>query len=241
MLNKTRGIVFRTVKYSETSLICDIYTESLGLKSFIISGVRTMKPKVAASLLQVMTLVELVVYHRENRPLNRIKEIKPSVLYQAIPFEVLKSAVGLFMVELARKTIREVEPNPLLFEFLFDSFEYLDTMQEGAANFHLYFALHLTRHLGFLPGGEYEQGHSLFDLEEGLFCNIKPRHPHFLDKAQADLMSQFLYGSAGNVAKLALSRNQRSRLLESILIYYRYHIENFKPMQSHQVLREVLG
>ena len=120
MLIKTRGIIFRAVKYSETSIIADIYTEEKGLRSYIISGVRSKKAKVKASVLQVMTLVDMVAYHRDNKELNRIKEIKAAYVYRSIPFDIVKGAVGLFMIELARKTIKEAEENPGLFNFLFN-------------------------------------------------------------------------------------------------------------------------
>ena len=45
MLIKTAGIIFQTKKYSESSLIADIYTEEKGLRSYIISGVRSKKGK----------------------------------------------------------------------------------------------------------------------------------------------------------------------------------------------------
>ena len=54
-----------------------------------------------------MSLVNLVVYHRDDRDLTRIKEVKASHVYQNLPFDVRKSAVGQFMIEIARKTIRE--------------------------------------------------------------------------------------------------------------------------------------
>ena len=75
MVIKTRGIVLRTVKYSETSVIVDIFTEHFGLRSYIISGVRTSKSKVAAGLLQVMSLVEIVAYEKAEK-LNRLTEIR---------------------------------------------------------------------------------------------------------------------------------------------------------------------
>ena len=83
---KTRGIIFRSIKYSETSIIADIFTEEKGLRSFIISGVRTKKAKVSASIMQVMTLVDLVAYFRENKDLHRIKEIKVEHVYTSLPF-----------------------------------------------------------------------------------------------------------------------------------------------------------
>ncbi len=41
MLVKTSGIVFRAVKYSETSIITDVYTRDLGMQTYIVNGVRS--------------------------------------------------------------------------------------------------------------------------------------------------------------------------------------------------------
>ena len=117
MLIKTRGIIFRAKKYSVTSLIVDIYTEEKGLRSYIISGVRKKRSAVSASLLQMMSLVDMVAYHRDDKDLTRIKEIKAAHVFQSLPFDVRKSAVGQFMIEIVRKTLRETEENPTLFEF----------------------------------------------------------------------------------------------------------------------------
>ena len=207
MLTKTRGIIFRTVKYSESSLICDIYTEELGLRSYIISGVRSKKPKVSASLLQLMSLVDLVVYDKEGKDLNRTKEVKPAYVYHSIPFEILRSSVGLFMVELARKTIKEAESNKPLFNFLFDSFLYLDSMNQGVANFHIYFTVQLTKYLGFMPGGDFKESTMFFDLEEGLFSDYRPRHQHFMDEKLTQLLHQFLHDDIKSLIELKLSQN----------------------------------
>src|SRR5690606_27448832 len=88
MLLKTRGIVFRSVKYSETSLIVDIYTEEKGLRKYIISGVRKARSSVSAGLFQVMSLVDIVGYEREGKDLNRLKEIRPAYIFRAIPFDL---------------------------------------------------------------------------------------------------------------------------------------------------------
>ncbi|MEO6932134.1 MAG: recombination protein O N-terminal domain-containing protein, partial [Chitinophagaceae bacterium] len=41
MILSTKGIVLRSVKYGETSLVSSIYTLSHGLQSYMINGVRT--------------------------------------------------------------------------------------------------------------------------------------------------------------------------------------------------------
>src|SRR5471030_912859 len=41
MIYSTKGIVLRTVKYGETSVIAAIFTEVFGIQSYIVNGVRT--------------------------------------------------------------------------------------------------------------------------------------------------------------------------------------------------------
>ncbi len=44
-LHKTKGIVLRTVKYGETSMIITMFTELFGLQSYLVNGVRTSSKK----------------------------------------------------------------------------------------------------------------------------------------------------------------------------------------------------
>src|ERR1700742_2343447 len=101
-LHKTRGIVLKTVKYGETSLIVTLYTELFGLQSYLVNGVRTSSRKGhgKANLFQPAAILDLVVYHNELKNLQRIREFKWGVIYRNIFFDVLRNAVGLFMVEL---------------------------------------------------------------------------------------------------------------------------------------------
>ena len=90
MLLKTKGIIIRSTKFGESSLILDIYTLAKGRQSYIINGVRSSKARVQQSMVSLSSLVELVVYHRDSKSLNRIKEVKPAPTYSAIPFNVIK-------------------------------------------------------------------------------------------------------------------------------------------------------
>ncbi|MEZ5039594.1 MAG: DNA repair protein RecO [Saprospiraceae bacterium] len=241
MLVKTRGIVFKAIKYSETSLIVDIYTEEKGLRKYIISGVRSKRGQGKASLLQVMSMVELVVYEREDRDLNRIKEIKAAYVFQSIPFELKKGAIGLFLAEIARKTIKEATPNPELFVFLWDTFLWLDQTLESVINVHLQFLIELSSFLGFIPGGEFSEETPLFDLQEGLFAANIPAHHHYLDESYSQLVHQLLESNLATCHTIPMTRAQRQNLIRHLLDYYRWHIEHFPDIHSHQILQEVLG
>ena len=240
MLIKTRGIVFKSIKYSETSLIVDIYTEEKGLRKYLISGVRRKKASTSASLFQIMSLVDLVAYHRDDKDLTRIKEIKPDLVFQQIPFDLIKGAIGMFMIEVAQKTIRESEENPSLFNFLHHSFAYLDASANPIANVHLYFLLELSFYLGFVPTGEFQDHCPYFDLKEGIFIAAPPDHPYYMDELRSKQLSQLLQCSMENCHEVKLNRQERKGILNQLLDYYRLHIENFPSINAHQILEEVL-
>ena len=67
MDHKTRGIILHTIKYSESSVIAKIYTEKFGLLSFLVKGVRASKSKNKASMMQPLTLLDMVISYRETR------------------------------------------------------------------------------------------------------------------------------------------------------------------------------
>lgn len=85
----SKGIIFKSLKYSETSIICDIYTREKGLRSFIISGVRTSKAGSKAAIYQHLNLVELISYDQDADKLARIKEIRLDHHYQYINTQVV--------------------------------------------------------------------------------------------------------------------------------------------------------
>ena len=118
-LNKARGIVLRTVKYGETSLIVTIFTELFGVQSYLVNGVRasTKKGSGKANLFQPAAILDLIVYHNELKNLQRIKEFRWGHLYQNIFSDIKKNAVSLFMIELLTKCLKQPEDERRSFSF----------------------------------------------------------------------------------------------------------------------------
>ena len=149
MIFKTRGIVFRFTKFKETSIIVTIFTEQFGLQSYIVNGVRSKTAKNKIALYQPLTLLNLVVYHRENANIERIKEISCLHPYRSLTADVKKSTLAMFINELLNKTVKEESHAGEVFQFICDSLITLDALGEGYENFHLVFMLKLSRYLGF--------------------------------------------------------------------------------------------
>lgn len=241
MLHALKGIVFHSINYSETSVIVKIYTDLFGLQSYLVRGIRRPKAKIRPGLFQPLTLLELVAGHRERPGLQTIREVRLAHPYQGIPADIRKSSAALFITELVYKSVREEEPNPELFEFLWNSFLMLDTTGESIAHFHLVFALQLTGYLGFIPQPNHSQQNQVFNLREGLFQPSVPDHPHYLDPGDSSTLSALLGTPVELHAALNLAPAVRARLLETILLYYRLHLPGFREMQSHHILHTVLS
>lgn len=241
MLITTKGIVLKSIKYGETSLIVDIFTHELGLRKYIVSGVRKKNAKIGAALLQVMSQVEIVAYEREGKDLNRLKEIRSDYVYQTIPLNIYKGSVGLFMAEVAQKTLRETESNPPLFHFLSQTFIHLDNHEGNIGNLPICFLLELSGFLGFLPETDPESEETFFDLENGVFTHIEPMTPNHLDVSHSQLLTKLLNAHFESCHEVAVPLDQRRYLLEKLLDYYRLHIENFPEINSHLILKEILS
>ncbi|MDX1476640.1 MAG: DNA repair protein RecO [Saprospiraceae bacterium] len=238
MLIKTRGIVLRKLKYSETSIIADLLTEEFGRMSYIISGVRSARARTSASLLELLSIVDMVAYHSERQTLHRIKEIRPAYLYQTIPFDVRKNAMILFMAELCAKTVMETEKNTALFTCIETSLRALDQATEGFANHHLEFMIALADELGFGPATNFSSEATWFDLLGGAFIASVPDHRYAMP--DAEVLYRLILSARGEGTSPSLTRVQRNQLIDQLILYYQLHIDNLKEIQSHRVLREVL-
>lgn len=248
-LHKTKGIVLRAHRYGETSLVVTIFTEIFGIQSYLINGVRTSSKKGPgkANLFQPSALLDLVVYHNELKQLNRIKEFKWDHLYHHILSDVTKNAISLFMVELLTKCLKQPEPHADLFYFVEDSFLHLDDADQAtAANFPLFFALHLAVFFGILPQPlkeELEEHDILyFDLKEGIFDREQPSHPYFIEGKQAMVTAELLLvRQPKELNDIKLNHEFRRSLLQVYQTYYALHIPDFGEMKTLPVLREILN
>jgi len=244
-VHKTKGIVLRTVKYGETSIIAAIYTELFGLQSYLINGVRTTTKNGPgkASLFQPGAILDLIVYHNDLKNLHRIKEFKWGYLYQNIFSDIFKNAVALFMVELLSKTIKQPEQNTDLFHFIEDAFLHLDgSDQNVVANFPLFFSLHLATLYGFRLSDEYTPQNNYLDLQEGEFVHEQPVHPYFLADPYSYTISQLLRTMQPHeLSAIQLNREARRILMIACQQFYALHIQDFGTMKTLPVLQAVLS
>lgn len=243
MTHATKGIVLRTVKYGETSLIVLVLTELFGIQSYMVNGVRMAKKgNAGANCFLPGALLDLVVYHQESKNIQRIREYKWHRLYQRLFTDVHRHAVSQFMVELMTKCLKQPESNPDLFHFCEDALLHLDSSTDTEmANFSLYFSLNFATFFGFRIDDRYSSQYTILDLQEGCFIQDKPGHPYFMEGEQARVCAELLrVMQPSELESIRLNRDFRRELLRQLEFFYALHVPDFGKMRTLEVLREVL-
>jgi len=239
MLSATEGIVLHFIKYGETSVIATVFTREFGRQSYIVNASRSRKSKNKAGLLQPLFLLDLEVYQKQTREVQRIKEMKSLQTYQNIPFDIGKSTQAIFLAEMLYKTIHEQESYPELFDFIKNALLYFDLMEQGWQNFHLYFLFRLTEYFGFMPDTKKVGFEGWFDIKKGAVVAFEPSHPHFANKEVTEKLIELSLLKFHELDSFRVPRNMREMLLDTFVDYYQLHFDNLGEIKSLKVLHEV--
>ena len=241
MITKTRGIVLRSVRFGESSLIVDVLTKSSGRVSFMVHIPKTSKGKIKKQYFQPMTLLDFEYDFRQRSNLQRIKDVRVSLPYSSIPIDPAKSCISLFLSEFIYYATRNEQENPTLFTYISTSLEWLDNAYEDFANFHLVFMMRLGKFLGFHPFLEDFTPGCFFDLRNGCFTLSMPLHSDFLNAADAGHLYNLMRMNLDTMKLFKLSHDDRNRITEIVLRYYKLHLPNMPELQSFDILREVFA
>ncbi|MCC7244550.1 MAG: DNA repair protein RecO [Saprospiraceae bacterium] len=236
--------MFRTIKYGETSVITDIFTEDKGLQTFICGSVRTAKSRMPYSLFQPMMVLEMVSYFKDDGSggaMHRMKEARADQVWEKIPFDIRRGAVAMFMAEVCRKCIQENEEMPGLFDFLLDNLRWLDQTTHPIANLHLHFMCALSGHLGFQPESETTDDVVFFDLKEGVFVPVMPEYGYGMDELMSRQLMALFNIPLENSHEIPLSAVERRALLQKLLQFYQLHVPNFGELNTTTVLDSVFN
>ena len=239
MIEKFDGIVLRTLKYSDSLMIVDIYTRQCGRLSFLAPVSRSKRSKVRSVLFQPLSMLSFTASYKRGRQLSRISDVQPYSMYSSIPFNIVKSSIALFVAEVLAYSLREEEANDALFDFLDSSFMLFDNLEKGYADFHIVFLSQLLRYIGIYPNiDEFVPGGYL-DLLQGGAVQEQPLHAHFVMPDKAHFFVELLGTGFDSMHELSLNRELRGEFLAILIEYYHLHIPDFPRPKSLDILREL--
>ena len=258
MLQKTEAIVLHSLKYGEQRVIVDMFTRSHGRLAFIVPLPRSARSTLKKQYFQPLTLLTIEMDVRPQQQFQKLKDASLLSPLSALLSTPDKLAIGLFVAEFLYHALKGEQQNEPLFEYVLSSMQWLDAAPDRYANFHLVFLMRLSRFLGFYPNLEEERGRRneeggtrreergrrseeqrFFDLRAASFCVAPPLHRDFLMPSEAGTIQTLMRMDYATMHLFQLSRAQRHRIVEVLLMYYRLHLPDFPELRSLGVLHEL--
>ena len=128
MIVSTHAIVLNKKNYSDSSLICDLFSKDYGKVTIIAKGAKSIKNPLGA-LLQPLNYIECIYYYKSSRNIQILKEASIINKYYTIGNDYKKMHYGLTVVDLINQ-INYVEcPSDIIFRLTYKILESLDNVK----------------------------------------------------------------------------------------------------------------
>jgi DNA repair protein RecO (recombination protein O) len=235
----SKAIVLSSIPYSESSIICKLYTEEFGLKSYIVRSAKKKNSPTPTSHFQPLNIIEFEAYNSIKSKLETIRTSSLILENQNLNFSIVKNAITFFVAEIIHLSLKEANPNKELFDYLFNQIHLLkNSKDEDLAEFHLYFMIEFADHLGLAPMNNYSEYEVFFDPIAGKFTN-KADAQNF-NKQTSFTLHKFISQKEITNEKICKNKVERNIILEALIIFYSIHITNHSQIKSHKILTTIL-
>lgn len=150
MLLSSKGLVLKVFPYSNTSVICNIFTDQYGKLTFIVKGIRKPK-KPLLSIIQPFNLIELQYYYKKDRGIQLIKEADIVVSFEKLRNNFTTIMIGSTILNIINKVFEKEYSNEIIFRLTYKILNKLSNINHHNKLFFLFFIFHLNKQLGFMP------------------------------------------------------------------------------------------
>ena len=239
MFEKLKGVVLNTIRYSDKHNIVHIYTDGRGLMSFAVPQGKTQAARMRNALLMPLSLVDIEAGVKPGRDLSMLREVRRNYPLATLYSDPVKNAVALFISELLAHVIQEPEGNDPLFRYIEQAVQLLEQMPDHVANFHICFLYHLGAHLGIQPNVESYRNGYWFDMTDGVFAPAATRGHMNLQPQEAQVIHLLSRMTFSNMSVFRFNREERNRVLDVIISYYRLHNAAIGTLRSPDILKQL--
>lgn len=232
MMLSTPGLVLHTTPYGESSVIAKVFTRQLGVRSYIVKGVRRRRGGMKQNLFAPLSSLDMVVYDTHKSDLNHVKELTPR--HPDHSSDPVDNALRFFMTEVLYKTLHEEEPMPELWDYVENSNQW-SVVSEQRKDVPIRFLLMVAHYLGIEPLDNYSVHESLFDLQEGHYVGTPSEttlSPHL-----SQMLHHYLCFPPST---FHFSLDERTNLIDALIAYYQLHLSGFRQFHSHEILHTIL-
>lgn len=213
-------------KYGDHDAVLHCFSRENGFESFFAKGIYAPKNKKKAFLFPLNELLLQVSEKRKGIP-NILKIEQENV--DLFSSDIRKNTILFFVSDLLNQVLRNEQKNEKIYSEI--SF-FLNELQSGNFRSHLVFMIRILELQGLQP---LLSGKKFLNPESGNF-EEKESH-HFFDEDISELWKALI--NNGNPYTVKMSRLQKQQFLDSVLVYFHYHIADFREPKSLEIIREI--
>lgn len=234
-------IPLRIVKHNDRSDILTAFTLERGRMAFVQPAGKGREAARRRALMMPMALVECEVDVRTGRDVQLMSSPRPMLPLTALRSNPVRSSLAMFLAEVLTVVLRDSQPDATLWHYVAECIKILDSLPTPLlANFHITFMVRMTSIIGIEPAFDTFKSGSVFDMLEGRFRLSPPQHSHWLSGSEANMAASLGRITFANMHRFRLTRQERARLLDTILEYFSLHTAPLTNLRSLPVLRTLL-
>ena len=239
MVKSTSAIVLSKIRYKDNDIIVKFFTKEYGVISFIVKGSQNSKKnKIKYVYFQELTILEIQFNYNLKRDLQYIKDIEIKHNYTSSHTDLVKVSVIMFLSEVLSNVITHQKRDIQLYNYIEQSLIWYD-INKSNTYFHMIFLIELTRYLGFYPD-MLSNNFKYFNLEGGSYEKSKTSE-YSITGDSLNLFNQILGIKFDSNPLPALNSKDKMEIINIILTYYKLHINNFKPIKSLEIVKNIFS
>jgi len=239
---KSKVIVLRKIEYGDSSNIISVFSEKQGKMSVIIKGARSGKNKKTSSS-DVMNLIELVTYQKENREVQYASQVDLISGFQKIKSNLELYKYAAAALELIYFLIMENETHEKLFRGIVRLLELIDSGKNNPKlQFAKYFLL-LIEEIGYKINFSecascmkdiINENKISFDYELGFLCKNCSD-----ERMENNYFEKELFNLILCLSTKKSEYQYTDKLLDTVIIFFenyiKYHVPEFKGLQTLKI------
>ncbi|NEU32371.1 DNA repair protein RecO [bacterium LRH843] len=226
MLKKVEGIVIRTNDYGESNKIVTLYTRELGKIGVMARGAKKPRSRLAAS--SQLFMYGTFLFHKGSG-LGTLNQAEIIDSFREVRNDLVTAAYAMYLIEITDKLTEEQQPNPYLFQLLYQTLNHLNEGIDADVLLRIY-EMKMLAVAGIQPqlnecvscgSTDVPTGFSI--KEAGFLCHrcmYRDEHAYPLTAQTARLLRLFYYFDLERLGKISLKQGTKRELKEIISAYY---------------------
>ena len=238
MIVRTDGLVLRTHKMTETSLVVVVYTRTWGKVRLAAKGARRPKSRFGAAF-QPLTFGSYVFYWKEGRDLQTASEGDISYTFDGIKSDYVRLGYGSAICDLLDQMTAEEDANAFLMSITLDTLRWMEGVTPERLSLPLwYWQIKAAGCLGYRPhlsgcavtGERLTGSRAWFSPEHGGTVRQRTEgHGLWLDAGSIGFLEHLQTQTPDKVDVAAYDQVDQAQCDAAIRLFLDYHLGDRRP------------